>query len=94
MLLSRRSIICVASSKKPDNPVVAARKAFEKRRMTSVKENFNKLVVIATADAKEVTDFLKELDEIHKKALMPKSELMATSSNSSGEGEEDNTFLQ
>ena len=72
MILSRSSLRCVASAaKKPDTPIVSARKTFEKKRMTSMKENFNKLVAIATSDTKELVDFVKELDELHKKELMP-----------------------
>lgn len=72
MLLSRRSLVCVASSaKKTESPILRARKAFETKRMVSLKENLNKIVAIATADVKELTDFVKELDELHKKELMP-----------------------
>lgn len=72
MLLSRRSLVCVASSgKKTESPIFRARKAFENKRMVSLKENLNKIVAIATADVKELTDFVKELDELHKKELMP-----------------------
>lgn len=71
MLLSRRSLRCVASRDVPEvpkpSPIQESRKAFEKRRLVSLKENFSKLVMIASADAKELTDFAKELDELHKK---------------------------
>ena len=71
MLLSRRPFRCFASRDselpKPPSPIQESRKAFEKRRLVSLKENFSKLVMIATADAKELTDFAKELDELHKK---------------------------
>lgn len=75
MILSRASFRCIASSvpEKPKkaNPIVDARKAFEKKRLVSVKENFNKLVMIASSDVKELGDFIKELDEIHRKELFP-----------------------
>lgn len=71
MLLSRRSLVCVASAKKTESPIVRARKTFETKRMVSLKENLNKIVAIATADVKELTDFVKELDDLHKKELMP-----------------------
>ena len=71
MLLSRRSVVCVASAKKTESPIVRARKAFETKRMASLKENLNKIVAIATADVKELTDFVKELDDLHRKELMP-----------------------
>lgn len=76
-MLSRRAMTCVASTDGDKltrrNRIADARKAFEKRRLVSVKENFNKLVMIATSDVKELTDFLKEIDEAHKQELMPKS---------------------
>lgn len=65
---------CVAScSKKPDSTIVQARQRFEKKRMVSLKENFNKLMMIATADTKELVDFIKELDDLHKEHMMPTS---------------------
>lgn len=72
MLLSRRTLRCFASRDtpelpKPPSPINEARKAFEKRRLVSLKENFSKLVMIATSDGKELSDFAKELDELHKK---------------------------
>ena len=85
MILARRSLTCVASSQKPQNSIAAARKAFEKRRTSSVKENFNKLVLIATSDTKEITDFMKELDELHKKQF--------ESFKKKDESNEENVFL-
>lgn len=71
MLLSRRALRCFATRDTPEvpkpSPINEARKAFEKRRLVSLKENFSKLVMIATADGKELSDFAKELDELHKK---------------------------
>ncbi len=71
MILSRRMTCVASAAKKPESPIQLARKAFEKKRITSLKENINKLVMIATADTKEVVEFIKELDELHKKELMP-----------------------
>jgi len=71
MLFARKSVTCRASSKDnaPKNHIVAARKLFESKRLVSLKENVNKLILIATADTKEISDFVKELDELHKKEL-------------------------
>jgi hypothetical protein len=73
MMFLRRAafkIRCSSSSeKKPPNPVQKARKTFEKKRGDSLKENVNKLILIANKDIKEYGDFIKELDEIHKKEL-------------------------
>lgn len=57
------------SSQKQENPVTVARKAFENKRSKTAKENLNKLLFVANSDAKEIGDFLKELDELHKKEL-------------------------
>lgn len=79
---------------KADNPIINARKAFEKKRMTSLKENFNKLVTIATADSKEVVDFVKELDELHKKEIEKFMDKMPKTVGSSNENEsKENIFL-
>lgn len=94
MILSRRALSCVAcaNGKKVDTPIVNARKAFEAKRMSSLKENFNKMVAIANADAKELVDFVKELDELHKKELMPSS--TSTSGKVDPEADSDeNIFL-
>jgi len=67
---STRSAKCRASTdNSPKNNIVAARKLFESKRLVSLKENVNKLILIATADTKEISDFVKELDELHKKEL-------------------------
>ena len=66
---SRVTIKPLCSSEKKINPVSVTRKNFEKTRSESLKENFNKLIVIASSDIKEYSDFFKELDEIHKKEL-------------------------
>jgi len=74
-MLTRAPLRCVAScnnkssSSKADNPIVQARKRFEVARQTAVKDTFNKLSAIAAADVKQVTDFLVELDTLHKKEL-------------------------
>lgn len=70
--LATRSATCRATSSRdnsPKNNIVAARKLFESKRLVSLKENVNKLILIATADTKEISDFIKELDELHKKEL-------------------------
>lgn len=66
-----RRTTCHAASRynSPKNHIVAARKLFESKRLVSLKENVNKLILIATADTKEISDFVKELDELHKKEL-------------------------
>jgi hypothetical protein len=84
-----RKITCEAN--KPDSPIQTARKTFEKKRQITLKENINKLVTIATADTKELNEFLKELDVLHKKELMPNSVKTAESSESE---ESENIFLK
>ena len=88
----RLNVQACHTPKKPDTPVVTARKAFEKKRMVSLKDNINKLVAIANADTKEVTDFLKELDQLHKKELMPASS--DTRSNDSDADSDENIFIK
>lgn len=95
MLLSRRSLVCVASAKKAESPIVRARKAFESKRMVSLKENLNKIVAIATADVKELTDFVKELDDLHKKELMPnKYKTSETSAVEEEDQSDENIFVK
>lgn len=70
MLAIKRTPLRVrCSQQNSTNPVTVARKKFEKAREQTLKENFNRLVFIATNDVRQVTDFVKELDEIHKKAF-------------------------
>lgn len=86
---TRASFVKVrCSSEKKDSAVTVARKAFEKKRAKSVKENFNKLLVVANSDVKEIGDFLKELDEIHKKEMSVLFDKVKTKVNVQEEDEE------
>ncbi len=70
MLLARKlTVNACAAPKRSENVIQVAKRRFEKKRFVSLKENFNKLVAIATADTKELQEFLVELDELHKKEL-------------------------
>lgn len=42
------------------------KRSLETKRMGLLKDNFNKLAMIASADVKFITDTLTELDEYHK----------------------------
>jgi hypothetical protein len=67
---SRSVFVPVCEAKKPkENPINISRKAFEKKRSVTLKENVNTLLKIANIDIKEAGDFIKELDELHKDAL-------------------------
>lgn len=72
MLLTSRSrinIITRASADKKENPISIARKAYEAKRTVTAKENLNKLLMIASSDIKELNEFIKDLDDIHKKEM-------------------------
>ncbi len=76
-LHSRAALKCVASCQKKsssESPITAARKRFESQRQQVAKDTFNKLSAIAAADMKQVTDFLVELDTLHKKEFMSKKD--------------------
>ena len=100
---SRSAVVtprCCASKKNETNqvnPVTVSRKRFEAKRGASLKENLNKLLVIANADIKEYGDFIKELDEIHKKEVNVFIDKVKTggpaSSTSSPEDEGENIFV-
>lgn len=98
MMLLRRAVFKVqcCTDKKPPNPVQKARKTFEKKRGDSLKENVNKLIAIANKDIKEYGDFIKELDEIHKKELNKKKKAPTptdSTTTSSSDEEEYSIFL-
>jgi hypothetical protein len=101
LVRSRSAVVtsrCCASKKSETNPVSVSRKRFEAKRGVSLKENLNKLLVIANADIKEYGDFFKELDEIHKKevnAFIDKVKAGGSSpaSSSSSEDEGENIFV-
>jgi hypothetical protein len=90
MLLSRKTFRCRASAEKKENNIVSARKLFEAKRSISLKENVNKLIQIATADSKEINDFLKELDVLHKKEL---NNIFPNSTANPSTSEDENPFL-
>jgi len=105
-MISRTSTVrCVAkaSSNKPEHPITIARKSFEAKRSITLKENFNKLALLATADTKEISDFIKVIDELHRKEfeeLRSKASQLFTKKNtttSSRSGvetdDEENIFL-
>ena len=95
MLMTRVPLKCFASAssnfnpKPVDNPITIARKTFETKRAVTLKENFNKLIAIGSAEAKELSDFAKELDELHKAALSQKKK----SNDSVISVDADNIFL-
>lgn len=68
MLLSRKCVVSVRaeSSAPPPNKVNVYRKKVESQRTSMLKENLNKLGVIANADVKFLQDTFTELDKLHK----------------------------
>lgn len=89
---------CCSSKNLKETPVTVARKRFEAKRGVSLKENLNKLLVIATADIKEYGDFVKELDDIHRKEVKElfnkaKSSVVGDSAESVAEEEGENIFV-
>ena len=68
MILNRMSTVEVRASTEKSSPsrLQVFRKKVESARSPLLKENFNKLTFIATAEAKFVSDTLNELDKIHK----------------------------
>ena len=101
IIVAKARPVCMTlrcSSQKQENPITVARKAFEKKRSNTVKKNFNKLLFVANTDAKEVGDFFKELDEIHKKELSMlfdkfKSKTITTKEDDNGD-EDSNIFIK
>ena len=70
LIRNRTLFVPVCESKRPkENPINSSRKAFEKKRNLTLKENVNVLLKIANIDIKEYGDFIKELDELHKNEL-------------------------
>lgn len=95
---SRVAFVPACSAKKTnETPINVARKNFEKKRVSSLKENFNTLLSIANSDVKQYTEFLKEIDELHKKELKQFVDKVkprdVTSSDLKETSEEDNIFL-
>lgn len=75
MMLRRSVSVRCCKSEGPSKPsatvqgIQALRKRLEDSRATSVRENWSKVVAIATADVKFADDVLKELDAFHKSIL-------------------------
>ena len=64
---SRKMFVPVCEdSNTSTNPITNARKAFEKKRNVTLKQNVNTLLNIANSDLKECSVFLKQLDTLHK----------------------------
>lgn len=62
--ITRMSVRVNAESKQ--QPVAGLRKKLEEKRKVSLKENLNKLSIVATEDFKFVSETVQELDKIHK----------------------------
>lgn len=93
-----------AQASKP-SPISVLRKKLEAKRSSILKDNFNKLTMIATIDTKFFTETLTELDILHKdffekqmkKDVSDVSGVSGVSSESdveSGESDDDNIFLK
>jgi hypothetical protein len=54
------------TAQKKVSPVSLFRKNIEAKRSTMLKENYNKLLMIGSADAKFVSDTFVALDALHK----------------------------
>lgn len=65
------SVMCVASSKRPSWVQRVATK-----RTQTIKDNLSRLALIGLADAKDVSDIIKDLDAMHKKAFSDLSEIV------------------
>ena len=61
----RSSIVRVRAESKPNN-VNVFRKNVEEKRKVILKENLNKLTLVATEDFKFVSETFTELDKMHK----------------------------
>lgn len=78
-----------AQTKKVVTPMTHLRNKVEKQRMATLRENMNKLSIIAGADVKFLYDTFVELDLIHKKLFDYKE----VSSNNKDE-DDDNIFIK
>lgn len=78
------SVRCSAS--RPVNPVTVLRKRFETMRIARLKENFSKIAHIGNIDIKDFSDFVIDLDKIHKDEIEKiKVSLTTESSNDTDE---------
>lgn len=66
-MLTRTRPNCVTIRAEKQNKVSVFRKKVESKRSTMLKDNLNKLTLIASADAKFLSDTFAELDVMHKK---------------------------
>jgi alanyl-tRNA synthetase len=95
---SRVAFVPTCSSAKKENPISSARKAFEKKRTASLKENVNNLLSIANSDIKEYSGFIKELDDLHKKEFQQVFDSLKTRLNKNNadlkeSSDEENIFV-
>ena len=75
---------CDAAASKPPSPVSVFRKGVESKRSVMLKDNYNKLLAIATADTKFLSDTLVALDAMHKE-MFEKIKTKTTTSDDSEE---------
>lgn len=66
-MLTRTRPSCVTVRAEKQNKVSIFRKKVETKRSTMLKDNINKLTLIASADTKFLSDTFTELDVMHKK---------------------------
>lgn len=99
MIRTSRSVVvpCKCSgSIDPKSVVQVMRKKFENKRTVVAKQNLNSILAIATADLKDCTAVLKELDEFHKNkwsSVFKKEGVEETAAPSSEEASKDTNIF-
>lgn len=68
--IKTRSLVvkCRAAGEK-ENPINLAKKRFDNKRNVVLKDNLNKIVSIGNAELKDLNEFMKELDLLHRKEI-------------------------
>jgi hypothetical protein len=88
-----RALTVRCSASRPVNPVTALRKRFETMRIARLKENFSKVANIGSTDLKDFSDFVKELDQIHKDEFS-KTKTSLTTENLVGSDDADENIFK
>lgn len=91
MIRTRCLTVQVRACDAKPSPMASLRKKAEATRSSLLKDNLNKLGVIATADLKFIQEIAKELDTVHKEWFEEQNQKRSSAPQEESKGD-DNIF--
>lgn len=93
LVRSRMSYVPIRAEQGKDNKMSVLRKKVETQRSSVIKENLNKLAIIASADVKFLQDTFSEINKIHRDWFDEKFEKNKNKPADDGNGDDGDTMF-